>query len=55
MHAGECFFLLMRQMPKWPNQSILGLPLMSGHYCVFDRRMEGDGVLRMAKAQIQET
>lgn len=55
LHAGECFFLLMRQMPKWPNQSILGLPLMSGHYCVFDRRMEGDGVLRMAKAQIQET
>lgn len=51
MHAGECFFLLMRQMPKWPNQSILGLPLMSGYYCVFDRRIDGDGVLRMAKAK----
>ncbi len=50
-HAGECFFLLMRQMPKWPNQSILGLPLMSGHYCVFDRRTDGDGVLRLAKAK----
>lgn len=50
-HAGECFFLLMRQMPKWPNQSILGLPLMSGKYCVFDRRIDGDGVLRMAKAK----
>jgi len=53
-HAGECFFLLMRQMPKWPNQSILGLPLMSGHYCIFDRRLEGDGVFRMAKAQEAE-
>lgn len=50
-HAGECFFLLMRQMPKWPNQSILGLPLMSGHYCVFDRRADGEGVLRMAKTK----
>ncbi len=50
-HAGECFFLLMRQLPKWPNQSILGLPLMSGHYCVFDRRADGDGVLRLAKAK----
>jgi Eukaryotic aspartyl protease len=49
--AGECFFLLMRQMPKWPNQSILGLPLMSGHYCVFDRRADGEGVIRIAKAQ----
>jgi hypothetical protein len=51
VHAGECFFLLLRQMPKWPNQSILGLPLMSGHYCIFDRRDEGNGVLRLAKAQ----
>ena len=51
LHAGECFFLLMRQMPKWPNQSILGLPLLSGHYCVFDRRADGEGVLRLAKAK----
>lgn len=51
VHAGECFFLLMRQMPKWPNQSILGLPLLTGYYCVFDRRIEGDGVLRVAKAK----
>ncbi len=51
VHAGECFFLLMRQMPKWPNQCILGLPLMSGHYCIFDRRIDGDGVLRLAKAK----
>lgn len=51
LHAGECFFLLMRQLPKWPNQSILGLPLMSGYYCVFDRRADGDGVIRLAKAR----
>jgi hypothetical protein len=51
VHAGECFFLLLRQLPKWPNQSILGLPLMSGHYCIFDRRADGNGVFRLAKAQ----
>jgi hypothetical protein len=48
VHAGECFFLLMRQLPGWPRQSILGLPLLSGRYCVFDRR--GTGVLRLARA-----
>jgi Eukaryotic aspartyl protease len=51
LHAGECFFMLMRQLPKWPNQSIIGLPLMSEHYCVFDRRGNNDGILRIAKAK----
>ncbi|MEO8672189.1 MAG: pepsin-like aspartic protease [Tahibacter sp.] len=48
--AGQSFFLLLRQVPSWPNQSILGLPLLSGRYCVFDRRREGKGVVRLAKA-----
>lgn len=49
LHAGQCCFLLMDQLPGWPKQSILGLPLMSGHYCVFDRR--GTAALRLAKAR----
>jgi hypothetical protein len=49
MRAGQSFFLLMQQLPRWPKQTILGLPLLSGYYCVFDRR--GTGVLRVAKAQ----
>jgi hypothetical protein len=49
LRAGQTYFLLMDQLPNWPRQSILGLPLMSGYYCVFDRR--GTGVLRVAKAQ----
>lgn len=48
LHAGECFFMLMPQLPGWPRQSILGLPMLSGRYCVFDRR--GTGVLRLARA-----
>lgn len=50
LHAGESFFLLMHQLPHWPRQSILGLPLLCGHYCVFDRRAHGTGVVRMARA-----
>jgi hypothetical protein len=49
LRAGQSYFLLMDQLPHWPRQSILGLPLLSGYYCVFDRR--GTGVLRVAKAQ----
>ncbi|GAB3383632.1 pepsin-like aspartyl protease [Lysobacter fragariae] len=47
--AGQTCFLFMRQLPHWPRQSILGLPLLSGYYCIFDRR--GTGVLKVAKAQ----
>ncbi|QSX78772.1 pepsin-like aspartic protease [Agrilutibacter solisilvae] len=49
LHAGQSFFLLLEQLPGWPRQSILGLPLLSGCYCIFDRR--GTGVLRVARAQ----
>jgi hypothetical protein len=48
VHPGECFFMLMEQLPGWPRQTILGLPLLGGRYCVFDRR--GSGVLRVARA-----
>lgn len=50
LHAGESFFLLLDQLPQWPNQSILGLPLFCGRYLVFDRRVEGTGVVRFADA-----
>ncbi|MCF7221789.1 pepsin-like aspartic protease [Marilutibacter chinensis] len=51
MYAGESFFLLMPQLPGWPNESILGLPLMAGHYCLFDRCADGGvGRVRIAPA-----
>lgn len=51
LNAGQSMFLLMPQLPNWPDQSILGLPLMAGRYCVFDRRVDPLGVLRVAKAR----
>jgi hypothetical protein len=50
LRAGQSWFLLMGQLPDWPKQSILGLPLMSGRYCIFDRRGDALGVVRMAEA-----
>jgi hypothetical protein len=50
LRAGQSWFLLMGQLPDWPRQSILGLPLMSGRYCIFDRRGDALGVVRMAEA-----
>ncbi|AWV05933.1 pepsin-like aspartic protease [Marilutibacter maris] len=51
MYAGESFFLLMPQLPGWPNESILGLPLMADRYCLFDRSADGGlGRVRIAPA-----
>ena len=54
MRAGQAYFLLMNQLPHWPNQTILGLPLLAERYCVFDRSdcRDGDcGRIRVAKAR----
>ncbi len=50
LRAGQSWFLLTSQLPDWPRQSIPGLPLMSGRYCIFDRRGDALGVVRMAEA-----
>lgn len=51
LHAGQTICLLMAQLPDFPKQSILGLPLFAGRYSVFDRAAEhGLGVVRMAAA-----
>lgn len=46
---GQALCLLMPQLPHFPKQSILGLPLFAGRYTVFDRAAgEGLGVVRVA-------
>ena len=45
---GQSFLTLMRQLPKWPRQSILGLPLISNYYCVFDRDFDAAGAIHFA-------
>lgn len=51
LRAGQACFLLMAQLPHFPKQTILGLPLLAGHYVVFDRAAAGGGVLRVATAR----
>lgn len=49
---GQTLCLLMRQLPGFPKQSILGLPLFAGRYAVFDRAAgDGLGVVRFAGAR----
>jgi len=42
-------FRLLSQLPQWPNQSIIGLPLLNNYYVVFDRSAEETGVVKFAK------
>jgi hypothetical protein len=51
MQAGQAYFLFADQLKSWPNQSILGLPLLAERYCVFDRSAENGGCVRVAKAR----
>ena len=54
MVAGQSQFLLLRQVPGWPNQSVLGLPLLCDRYCVFDRSTGGNGRIRLARAATRD-
>lgn len=51
MRADQSYCLLMSQLKNWPNQSILGLPLLAERYCVFDRSAANGGCVRVAKAR----
>ncbi|WP_394199900.1 pepsin-like aspartyl protease [Shewanella waksmanii] len=51
--AGKACFKILSQFPNWPNQSILGLPLMSNYYVVFDRSAHENGVIRFAKQAVK--
>ena len=46
---GKACFRLLSQLPQWPNQSIIGLPLLNNYYVVFDRSQDKTGVVKFAK------
>lgn len=46
--AKACFRLLS-QLPQWPNQSIIGLPLLNNYYVIFDRSVDTTGVIKFAQ------
>ncbi|MAG76660.1 MAG: peptidase A1 [Colwelliaceae bacterium] len=46
---GKACFKLLSQLPNWPNQTIVGLPLITNYFTVFDRTVADTGVIRFAK------
>lgn len=49
----QCFFTLLKQIPHWPDQSVIGLPLMSYYLCIFDRSagVDGMGVIKFVNKE----
>jgi hypothetical protein len=48
---GRACFKLLSQLPQWPNQSILGLPLLNNYFVVFDRGKGKKGEIKFANSQ----
>ena len=46
---GKACFKLLGQLPNWPNQTIVGLPLLTNYFVVFDRSAKVSGVVKFAK------
>lgn len=46
---GKACFRLLSQLPQWPNQSIIGLPLLNNYYVIFDRSVDSTGVIKFAE------
>ncbi|RHW77867.1 pepsin-like aspartic protease [Colwellia sp. RSH04] len=45
---GKACFKFLSQLPQWPNQSIIGLPLLNNYYVIFDRSEDTNGVVKFA-------
>ena len=52
LEHGRAYFMIMDQLKNWPDMSIMGLPLMSDYYCVFDREYDANGVIKVAKVKL---
>jgi hypothetical protein len=46
---GKACFRLLSQLPQWPNQSIIGLPLLNNYYVIFDRSEHKTGTVKFAE------
>ncbi|MBQ4891504.1 hypothetical protein J8L86_16770 [Shewanella sp. MMG014] len=46
---GKACFKILSQLPRWPNQCLLGLPLLNDYYVIFDRSAHETGVIRFAE------
>lgn len=48
---GRACFKILSQLPDWPNQTLLGLPLLNDHLVIFDRSVHKTGVIRFAESE----
>lgn len=51
LEHGRAYFMIMDQLKSWPDMSIMGLPLMSDYYCVFDREYDANGVIKSCQGE----
>ena len=49
---GRAYFMFMDQFKRWPAVSILGLPLISDYFCVFDREYDANGIIKVGKVKL---
>ena len=40
-------------LPTWPNQAVMGLPLMNNYFTIFDRTVRKNGAVRVAKKSFE--
>ena len=52
LSPNQVFFTLLSQIEKWPNQSIIGLPIISSYLCIFDRSAGSDGVIKFVDKKV---
>ncbi|NVK22312.1 MAG: A1 family peptidase [Kangiellaceae bacterium] len=52
MQAGRAWFMFMNELPNIPNMSIMGLPLISDYFVIFDREYDANGVIKVGKIEL---
>jgi hypothetical protein len=46
-------FRILSQLPQWPDQSIIGLPLLNNYYVIFDRSVHKTGIVKFAQQTLE--
>ncbi len=52
LEKDRAWFMIMQEVANIPNKSILGLPLISDYFCVFDREHDKNGVIKVGEIEL---
>lgn len=52
IEKNRAYFMFMNELKNWPNMALMGLPLMSDYFCVFDREYDSNGVIKVGKVKL---